>query len=1693
MDNFADADLSDMALDDLLSLAESDDKATSAVEHATAQVASAEPAQASEKHIAIIGMAGKIASCADLDAFWQLLHDGKTTRRSLPFGRLVDLNEYLRLKGAQNSHKQVQYFDESFLSDIDKFDHRFFGMAKQEANLSDPNQRLFLETAWTCLEHAGYGGQAVKGTQTGIFVGFSADFGDAYRDIVRTLAPDAPEVAVVGNVKSLIAARLAYHLDLHGPTMMIDTACSSGLVAVHQACRALQAGDCEMALAGAVKIDLVPVADDPETRIGIKDIQATMATDGRTKTFDHESEGTSGAEGVVAFLLKPLEQALADGDTVHAVIIGTAINQDGQSVGITAPNMAAQEELIVRALNDAKIHPETVSYIEAHGTATRLGDPVEVAGIDRAYRRYTQRRQYCAIGSVKTNIGHMDNGAGLAGLAKVVLALKHKQIPASLNFQSPNRKIAFSQSPVYVNDRLQDWRSEAGVPLRAGINSFGLSGTNCHLLVQEPPSQDQTARKLVAGPFLLPISATSEHALERLLQAWYKHLKTYHGPVQDLCFTACVGRGHYPHRVAICFEDFAQLQQIMNALAHGARDLPQAAFGFVRVADDKRTHANEAGQISEAEKKAIDRKAQDLCSQFARLAGNAAAPNKLALLQEAQQAYVQGADFPWQVWYQGMACQRIVLPTYPFAATRCWVEMSEMGSKSNGHAPAKQFRHPLLDRCAAQSHQFRLYETMLGVESHWELGEHKVKGMYILPGTAFIEMMLEVAAHLQQGPQHMEAGLLVVQALQIEQIAFLRPFALASDLRKVVQVLVREQGQGADLAHEIQIVSRAGDSAAQQDNQAWEVHAQAVLRPAKASQPAAQDLSAIKARLTENMPYTSKEDASRGLEIGARWNMSVQQAWTRPEHDEVLVHLSLPDIYHNDHNLYHYHPALLDTAVNAANHLLGDGGLYLPFFYKTLDIFSRLPAQFYAHLRRKPGASIEASQFSIQLLTLTGQVCAQVDEYTVKLVHEHELGGISYESHLHVVSLVADLEQGPREPANPPVNAQILLIHDGSPDALQLRANLQKTAQVFEIIRPPAQALTEEFDYSAELRNLLGAESKSAPALNSVIYALGWASASDIGQSGDHSSDHSNSNSNSNNNSNSNSGAPAESAAKSVSALELATSGSMASILAHDLFDFVRHFLQLKLRCSGNLLLLARGAFAVPNHSITVAPQAAALAALARVIRLENPQLRWRCVDTDVLPDTHLLWQEISATDAQDLSVYREQVRYHEKLSSLASTVLPTTAHYVPHTDGIYLITGGLGALGLELAQMLTQQGALNLALIVSSNLPQRDEWEDLLSDPHAPRKLRHSVKRVLELEKNGSRVEIISADVADFARMQEVLKDLRADYGRINGVVHAAGRAGDGYLHRKERSVFGKVVQPKMDGAWHLHQLTLGDPLEFFVMYSSVATVLRSAGQSDYTAANAYLDSLAHFRRSLGLCGVALCWPAWREVGIAFEYGAVDEEEFFAPINTLDAMQLMSRILADEGDLPAVVVVSEINQRAKLEVIDALHLELDTTMRKRLQQAAARRQHTSGGQGQGQVAVLVHGAAVDTVLGTLAQVWSRILGVQEMSVDDTFSEFGGNSILTTQLYTELEKIWPGVVDVVDLFTYTSLREQSDFVRNALGVELAETESASDATQVADVANSAANSAEDEDAEMDRILALLAQGDMSAEEAQSLL
>ena len=503
--------------------------------------------------IAIVGMAGRFPGARNVAEFWQNLKNGVEAIR--PFSD----TELLAAGVSSDELAQPEYVKSGVvLEDLDRFDAAFFGFSPKDASIMDPQHRIFLECAWEALEDAGHAPGSFEGS-IGVYAGSGMN---SY--MIHNLLTNPRLVASAGlflirqtgNDKDVLATRVSYELNLHGPSISVQTACSTSLVAVHLACQSLLNQECDMALAGGVTVEF------PHGRGYLYREGEILSRDGHCRAFDADSSGTVFSSGAGIVVLRRLDDALADRDTIHAVILGSAINNDGaRKVGYLAPSVEGQSEVIAEALGVAGVAASDVSYVETHGTGTKVGDPIEVKALTQAFRESTAGKGYCAIGSLKTNIGHLDTAAGIAGLIKTTLALWHRQIPASLHFRKPNPLIDFENSPFYVNTVLTEWTAERG-PRRAGVTSLGIGGTNAHVVLEEArPVEEHAAPK---KPYqLLVLSAKTASALEKASQNLGAHLQEHPElPLQDAACTLQLGRKAFVHRrtvVAAATEEAVKL------------------------------------------------------------------------------------------------------------------------------------------------------------------------------------------------------------------------------------------------------------------------------------------------------------------------------------------------------------------------------------------------------------------------------------------------------------------------------------------------------------------------------------------------------------------------------------------------------------------------------------------------------------------------------------------------------------------------------------------------------------------------------------------------------------------------------------------------------------------------------------------------------------------------------------------------------------------------------------------------------------------------------------------------------------------------------------------------------------------------------------------------------------------------------
>lgn len=675
--------------------------------------ASAQPAEAAvsvraeeaavKEPIAIIGMSGRFAKSNTLDELWDHLAQGHDLVEEVT---RWDLSKYAPKGKPYCNHG-------SFLDEIDKFDPSFFNISGLEATYMDPQQRMFLEESWKALEDSGYAGQSVEGRACGVYVGYNIG------DYVHHIGDNSPPQAMWGNAPSIIPARIAYYLNLQGPAVTVDTACSSSLVSIHLACQGLWTGETEMALAGGVFVQTTPTFYINSNRAGM------LSPTGKCHTFDNRADGFVPGEGVGVVVLKRLKDAIADGDHIHGVIKGSGINQDGTTNGITAPSANSQERLEKSVYDRFAIHPEQIQMVEAHGTGTRLGDPIEFEALNSAFSHYTDKKQFCAIGTIKTNIGHTTAAAGVASVFKILLSLRNQQIPPSLHYETGNAHIKFSSSPFYVNTEIKNWAVPPGSRRIAATSSFGFSGTNAHMVIEEAPAP---VRMHTSRPFyLITLSARSGEQLKQQAERLLEHCERVPGiDAGNISYTLLVGRRHMNHRLACIVKDAEELKQLLsNWLSRG-----------------------KMAQVYVSELAENDVREQQSLKRF----GNAAIEScqtctnpglYLEHLSTAAELYVQGYALNYSQLFAGDSYSRVPLPTYPFAKERYWVSNTDYPPQDpQRREPMKASSKSLplnLQRASLMDTSGLLFQTVL-TGTEFFLTDHSVRGRKVLPAVTYLEM-----------------------------------------------------------------------------------------------------------------------------------------------------------------------------------------------------------------------------------------------------------------------------------------------------------------------------------------------------------------------------------------------------------------------------------------------------------------------------------------------------------------------------------------------------------------------------------------------------------------------------------------------------------------------------------------------------------------------------------------------------------------------------------------------------------------------------------------------------------------------------------------------------------------------------------------------------------------------------------------
>ncbi|NSL86228.1 SDR family NAD(P)-dependent oxidoreductase [Chitinophaga sp. Mgbs1] len=914
----------------------------------TAQVPEREPPLQPQRtavtDIAVIGIAGRYPGAEDIATFWENLMNGKDCITEVPQERW-NWRTYEGLKSP--SGKQISRWG-GFMKDVDRFDPAFFKISPREAEIMDPQERQFLEVCWETMEDAGYTPKTLTGTdkrnKVGVFVGvMHKDYA-----LIGAASMAAGNKFPLSLNYAPIANRVSYCCNFHGPSMAVDTVCSSSLVAMHLALESIRNGESSVALAGGVNLALHP---GKYLSYGLSDMHSS---DGYCHTFGKDGDGYVSGECAAAVLLKPLQQAIQDHDHIYAVIKGSSINHGGTASGITVPSPVAQADMIVSCLEKTGIHPRTISYVEAHGTGTSLGDPIEIQGLVKAYGQYTADKQYCAIGSVKSNIGHAEAAAGISGLSKAVLQLYHKTLTPSLHAQELNPYIDFASSPFYVQQEKAVWHApqimtEAGaqlLPRRAAISSFGATGTNAHVILEEYISAAATpSQQPVSGRYLVPLSAKNRERLlayaGRLLQRLQHHPETIHPA--DLAFTLQTGRVALEQRVVFMMEDVAGLIEQLQAFVKGQTNIPGIAEGQVKAGQDML-------QLFSG-----DEDWGMLVRQWL----------QKGQLKKAAELWVKGLEIDWLLLYPSGHPQRISLPAYPFARERYWIPEHDQ-SLSTGQ-PAVAVLHPLLHRNTSDLSEQRYSSTFSGNE--FFLADHVVQGRRILPGVAYLEMA-RAAVSYATGLEQQEG-----MALHFKNIVWATP--LVADNQPVsVHTGVYQEDNG-ELGYEV--YTEAADGVAV-------VHSQGRGILVAAKQAAVWDLSAVRDRCPHQLSGAELYEKfdTAGFRYGPG-HKAVENIYAGT--GEVLGRLTLPSAIADTRQQYPLHPALMDAALQASVALFADAagqGAALPFALDAMEIYDNCEAVTWAYIRSRDTGTLRQSD--IDLCKENGEICVSLKGLSARAV-----------------------------------------------------------------------------------------------------------------------------------------------------------------------------------------------------------------------------------------------------------------------------------------------------------------------------------------------------------------------------------------------------------------------------------------------------------------------------------------------------------------------------------------------------------------------------------------------------------------------------------------------------------------------------------------------------------------------------------
>lgn len=1557
-----------------------------------------------DSDIAIVGMACRFPGANSYEEYWQNLCAGQ---ESISFFS----DEELLASGVDPAELANPNYVKAggVLSDVELFDASFFAFSPREAEMLDPQHRLFLECAASALQDAGYNANTYEGLIS-LYAGVGMN---SY--LLRNLLANPKLIELVGiyqlvqgNDKDFLPTRVSYKLNLTGPSVTVQTACSTSLVAVHLACQSLLNGESDMALAGGVSIRL------PQKKGYLYQQGMINSPDGHCRAFDAQAQGTVGGNGLGIVVLKRLEDALTEGDYIHAVIKGSAINNDGSlKAGYTAPSVAGQAKVISEAQAVAGVDPETITYIEAHGTGTVLGDPIEMAALMEAFQPSeigsdSLGKGVCAIGSVKTNIGHTDTASGVAGLIKTALALKHKMIPPSLHFSQPNPKIDFANSPFYVNHELSEW--DSSTPRRAGVSSFGIGGTNAHVILQEAPPRDEAAQRSESE--LLLLSAKSATALDTATAQLAEHLR--HSREQpeinlaDVAYTLQVGRQRHRYRRMLLCQG---LDEAVSALTTGDGESLLTTFD---QSDERPVVFMFPGQGTQYIN--MGRELYEGVPTFRQEVDHCAALLKPILGLDLRQILYPTQERATEASTQlkKTAITQPALFVIEYATANLWRSWGVQPRAMIGHSIGEYVAaclagvFSLPDALALVAIRGRLMQSldsygqggMLAVSLSEEKLKKKLKEKLTSHDAVSVAAMNGPSLSVLSGA--VEAIARLEKQLTAEGVAC-RPLhtshafhsemmdpildAFKAEVQKIklsapqrpyianvtgTWITDAEATSASYWVQHLRQTVRFGPGLAELVKEAGQILLE--VGPGRTlSTLAKQQLGQTSDHVVlRSLPHARESQAERPFlltTLGQLWLAGAAVDWSGFHAHQPRQRLPLPT-YPFERQRY-----WIDAPVSGqADQSVGSARL------TSLEKPKKKPDMadwFYLPSWKRSPPMISSSHYSgglgegcwvlfVDECGLGEQLATNLSQQGVAVITVKR-GATFNQLSEHLYTL------NPRQP-----DEYVMLLNQLS--------NMGFRKQTIVHLWPVSA-------YQSGELTPLKLESSQDLGFYSLLYL-----------------------------------------AQALGKQNLTDDLTLAVISTH-----MHEVIGEELRC----------------------PEKATLLGAVKIIPLEYPNISCRSIDV-AIPEsgcsqtlTRQLLAELSA-DRSDLVVaYRGKHRWVQSFEPVRLEK-PAEEPSRLREAGVYLITGGLGGIGLALAEHLAQTVQAKLVLTGRSSFPPREEWAWAGSEDEG---MAHKIRNVQRLEALGAEVLVLTADVSNEAEMQAVMKRTEQRFGPLNGVIHSAGVVDyAGVIQRRTREMTDAILAPKVQGTVILDRLLKNTTLDFMVLCSSGGTVLYHSkfGEVGYCAANEFLDAFAYYKTSQdGVFTVAINWNDWQEVGMSVEaqkklgiHDALVEQSMLDDgLLSSEGIEVFRRILAHP--LPRVLVST-----GDLTTLLEQDHAVSTTLLETLQQ---------GHQVTHQRPTLKNPyvAPRNEVEHQVAKMWQALLGIKEVGIHDDFFELGGHSLLATQVISQVRDLFAVSLSLASLFEEPTVAELADYIEasqrivqgmSRRGAELGDWQTVSDGT-----------------------------------------